>query len=84
MSWNERPSQPGQLFLPLEWILIIPGTMSPIVHLVLIIPIVTAGIHMNGVGALGRGEDQDRPWSGDSVAWGRGWEAAVFLREVGS
>lgn len=52
VSWNEPPSLPGAwLFLPLEWILIISGTSSPIVHLIPIIPIVTAGIHMDGVGA---------------------------------
>lgn len=69
------------MFLPLKWILIIPGTTSPTVHLVLIIPIVTAGIHFNGVRALGGGESEDRAWSGDAVAWGGSGKWPVSLGE---
>lgn len=52
LSWSEPPSLPeAWLFLPLEWILIISVTSVPIVHLIPILPIVTAGIHMNKVEA---------------------------------
>lgn len=56
----------------------IPGTTSPRVHLVLIIPIVTAGTHMNGVGALGRGENKGRVWSRRHCGLGRRMESCCF------
>lgn len=72
------------MFLPLKWILIIPGTTSPTVHLVLIIPIVTAGTHIMEWEPWAEVRTRTGAGAGDIVAWGGGWEVAVFLREVGS
>lgn len=51
VGMNLHPCQRPGLFLPLWWILIIPGIWSAIVRLIPIISIVASGIHMNGVKA---------------------------------